>query len=307
MVAADSCRSRQFRMTSRRLKALCCELDVPVPSLGHWRKNPERQERDKHPLPQGRLGNERIWVPSFTRAPWLGQTRRRWPMRAARMTACGERLRLWRRPVRTDAASLLLSEKVVASVAVTDDNVPRALSILHALCNAAEGAGYSISTRSTPAALVVAGVQVPFGLIENQRGLELVLGDNIGEGQRLWTDMATEPLEDRAPDIMAAARIHAEAIGRRDQAIADRTASRRTEELERSLFGKRLTFLMESADRLVEADKVQRLADHLRSTDDGSSLRCPKSCAGPDAYVVQLRARCSAVNVDREAGDWRIW
>ena len=54
----------------------------------------------------------------------------------------------------------------VASVAVRPHNVPRALTILDALCEAAEDAGLSISAKSVPAVLVVAAVQVPFALIE---------------------------------------------------------------------------------------------------------------------------------------------
>jgi hypothetical protein len=195
----------------------------------------------------------------------------------------------------------------IASVAVRPRNVPRALAILDALFEAAEDAGLSISEKSVPAVLVVAGVQVPFTLIENQRGLELVVGEGIGEGQRLWADTATERLEDRAADIVADTRLHAQAIEAHERRIADRNASRRAEELDRLQFSKRLTFVTEHADRLVEADRVQRLADHLRATDDGSSLRLPDILRWADDYVVQLRERCSAVNLDREAGDWRIW
>jgi hypothetical protein len=189
----------------------------------------------------------------------------------------------------------------IASVAVRPHNVPRALAILDALCEAAEDAGLSISAKSVPAVLVVAGVQVPFSLIENQRGLELVVGEGIGEGQRLWADKATERLEDRVTDIVADARLHAQAIEAHERRIADRNASRRAEEVDRLPFSKRLTFLTEHADRLVEADKVHRLAEHLRATDDGSALRLSEILRWADGYVAQLRERCAAASVDREA------
>ncbi|MPZ29763.1 MAG: hypothetical protein GEV13_01990 [Rhodospirillales bacterium] len=80
---------------------------------------------------------------------------------------------------------------------------------------------------------------------------------------------AREPLEDRISDIVAATRVHAQAIEAREQRIAERTASRRAEELERAQSSKRLTFLTEHADRLVEAEKLDRLLTHLRQTDDG--------------------------------------
>lgn len=150
-------------------------------------------------------------------------------------------------------------------------------------------------------------MQIPFSLTEDQRGLLLILGDDIGEGQRLWRDKAAEPLDDRVTDIVAAARLHAHAIETRKQRIADRNASRRAEELERSQFSKRPMFLTEHVDRLVEADRMQRLAEHLRATDDGSSLRLPEILRWADAYVAQLRERCSAANVDQEAREWRIW
>jgi hypothetical protein len=185
--------------------------------------------------------------------------------------------------------------------------VGRALRILDALCHAADEAGCSISSISTPAALVVAGVQVPFALIEIQRGVMMVLGQGTGGGQRLWQDKASEQLEDRVADMVGSARLQAQAIEARDRRIADRTAARRAEGLEQAHFSKRLTFITEHADRLVEADKVQRLVEHLRATDDGSSLRLPDILRWADAYVEQLRERCSAANLNREAGDWRIW
>ena len=133
------------------------------------------------------------------------------------------------------------------------------------------------------------------------------MGEGIGEGQRLWADKATERLEDRVTDIVADARLHAQAIEAHERRIADRNASRRAEEVDRLQFSKRLTFMTEHADRLVEADKAQRLAEHLRATDDGSSLRLPAILRWLDTHTAQLRERCSAVNVDREDGVLSIW
>ncbi|MBL6652808.1 MAG: hypothetical protein ISP49_14515 [Reyranella sp.] len=108
-----------------------------------------------------------------------------------------------------------------------------ALAFLNALFEAAEDAGLSVTRASIPTALVVAGVQVPFSLIENKRSLTLVLGDNVGDAQRLWADTTAAALEDQVTDILAAARWHAQAIETRDRAIADRVTSRLAEEVER--------------------------------------------------------------------------
>jgi hypothetical protein len=297
----------ELGMTSERLKRSCRECEVPLPSLGHWRKSPERRERDTVPLPQakpGKLSVARSARHPAHRAP-AGVT--------ARTDNHGQHECTRRTAEALDKASPYRRGKLavmgagIASVAVSPHNVPRALATLNALFEAAEGAGLAVTTKSIPTALVVSDVQVPFSLIDNQRGLTLILGDNIGDGQRLWVDKTSRALEDQVTDIVAAARLHAQAIEARDQRIADRNASCRAEGLERTQFSKRLTFMTEHADRLVEADKAQRLVEHLRATDDGSSLRMPEILRWLDTYTAQLRERCSAVNVDREAGEWSIW
>jgi hypothetical protein len=273
----------RFRITSKRMKMLSRELDVPVPSLGHWRKSPERRERDRVPLPPAKLGKDRIWVTRSARhlvhrPPVDVQPL---PSDVHRQHECTRRTAEALEKTRPDKrGKLAVIGAGIASVAVHPPQVPRAIAILNALLEAAEDAGLSITTKSIPTALVVAGVQVPFSLTADQRGLLLILGEEIGEGQRLWRDKAAEPLDEQVTDIVAAARLHAQAIEAHERRIADRNASRRAEELDRLQFSKRLTFVTEHADRLVEADKVQRLADHLRATDDGSSRRLPESCAG---------------------------
>ncbi|MPZ34886.1 MAG: hypothetical protein GEV13_28540 [Rhodospirillales bacterium] len=297
----------ELRLTSMRLKRLCREYDVPLPSLGHWRKSSQRRERDTVPLPPAKPG--KIWVTRSARHP-----ANRSPAAVTRPTDDQHQHECTRRTADALEKStpdrrgkLAVIGAGIASVAVRPQNVPRALAILDALFEAADDAGLSVTTQSIPTALVVAGVQVPFSAIEDQRGLLLLLGDDIGPGQRLWRDRSGEPLEERISDIVAATRVHAQAIEAREQRIAERTSSRRAEELERAQFSKRLAFLTEHTDRLVEAEKLDRLLTHLRQTDDASLPRLPAILAWADDYVATLRQRCSASEVDREAGEWGAW
>lgn len=299
----------ELGMTSARLKRLCREREVPLPSLGHWRKSPERRERDLIPLPKVDPSKETF---SITRSRWQpirqvsalepspgGPTLRH---ECARRTAAE-----LERSTPDKRGKLVSIGPGIASVAIRPHNVPRALSFLDALFEAVDDAGMSITRQSIPTALVVAGVQVPFSLTEDQRGLLLVLGDDVGDGQRHWRDGVGALLEDKVADIVGSTRLHAQAIEGRDQRIAIRNAERRSEEVDRAQFSKRLAFLTEHADRLVEADRMQRLAEHLRTTDDGSSARLPDILQWADEYVAQLRDRCSAASVDHEAGEWGIW
>ena len=299
-----------FRMTSVRLKRLCREHDVPVPSLGHWRKSRTRRERDTVPLPPAKVGQDRVWVTRLRRLPALRAPvavtttapNGRWQHECTKRTADA-----LGKGAPDRRGKLTAIGAGIASVVVRPQNVARALAILDALLEAAEDAGLSVTTQSIPAALVVAGVQVPFSLIDNQRGLVLVLGDNVGAGQRLWADRWEERLEDRVLDIVAAARLHAKAIEARASRIDQRNAAYRAAESERMLRSKRLTLLREHADMLEEAARMERLAARLRETDSGSLPRLPAILAFTETYVKELRENCSADAFDRAAGEWGAW
>jgi DNA invertase Pin-like site-specific DNA recombinase len=56
-----------FPMSHLALKRLCERHQIPLPPLGHWLKNAERQRQDRLPLPNGHLGQQRIWVRRFLR------------------------------------------------------------------------------------------------------------------------------------------------------------------------------------------------------------------------------------------------
>jgi hypothetical protein len=70
---------------------------------------------------------------------------------------------------------------------------------------------------------------------------------------------------------------------------------------------KRMTLLAERADDLDQAAKLARLAQHLRTTDDGSSPVLSDILESCDAYIAELRANCGAMAVSRDAAEWRIW
>jgi hypothetical protein len=82
---------------------------------------------------------------------------------------------------------------------------------------------------------------------------------------------------------------------------------RRSEESERMQRRKRMAMLMERADDLDQAAKLARLAAHLRVTDDGSSPMLPDIVKWCDDYIAELRERCGASAVSRDASEWRAW
>jgi hypothetical protein len=149
--------------------------------------------------------------------------------------------------------------------------LPRSLQVLDLLLLAAEAAGYSVSSTAGPATLVVEGERVPFSIVEEigrnapvpTGRLTIVLGEMYSGGQRLWRDRAFYPVESRIADIVAEARLHAKVIGDRRERREESIEVRRTDNLDRMQRRKRITFLMERADDLDQADKVSRLVEHM--------------------------------------------
>ena len=82
---------------------------------------------------------------------------------------------------------------------------------------------------------------------------------------------------------------------------------RRAEGLEGMQRRKRVTLLTERADELDQAAKLARLVDHLHETDDGSSPVLPNILKWCDAYIAELREKCGAFAVSRDAADWQAW
>ena len=172
-----------------------------------------------------------------------------------------------------------------------------------------------MSSTAGPATLVVEGERVPFSIVEEigrnapapTGRLTIVLGEMYSGGQRLWTDRPFYPVESRIADLVTEARVHAKAIRDRHERREESIDVRRTDNLDRMQRRKRITFLMERADDLDQADKVSRLIEHMRNTDDGSSPRLAEILKWADGYVGELREASSAAAVDRGAADWGIW
>ena len=100
---------------------------------------------------------------------------------------------------------------------------------------------------------------------------------------------------------------HAKALGERRKRRQEGLEVRRADEFERMQRRNRITFLMERADDLDQADKVSRLLEHIRNTDDGSSPRLVEILKWTDGYVAELREASSATAIDRGADEWGIW
>jgi hypothetical protein len=311
-------------MSHLALKRLCQRHQIPLPPLGHWLKSADRQ-RDRLPLPNAHLGQQRIWVRRFLRrrAPNHGVLAMKAPPTAKATDdsgTLGHECTRWTSAVLTRAVpnrqgAMEANGDGIASIRVSPSMLVRALGVLDLLLLTAEQAGYSVSTTAGPATLVIEGERVPFSIVEEigrksakpSGQLTIVLGEMYSGGQRLWTDKPFYPVESRIADIIPEARVHAKAIGERRERREERMDLRRMEESERMQRRKRMAMLMERADDLDQAAKLARLADHLRGTDDGSSPVLPDILKSCDAYIAELRESSSAVAVSRDAAEWRIW
>jgi hypothetical protein len=271
------------------------------------------------------LGHQRIWVRRFLRrrAPNHRTLATQASPPAEATAEAGEF-----RHERTNRTSAMIDGALLSArgaieaigdgipyIRVSPAMLPRALGVLDLLLLGAEQAGFSISTTDGPATLVVEGERVPFRIFEEigrktsvpSGRLSIVLGEMYSGGQRLWTDKPFHPVESRIADLVTEARVHAKAIRHRRERREESIDLRRMDNFDRMQRRKRISFLIERADDLDQADKVSRLIEHLCNTGDDSSPRLAEILKWADGYVAELREASSAAAVDRGAADWGIW
>ena len=129
-----------------------------------------------------------------------------------------------------------------------------------------------------------------------------------------WADGASHPVEGRVDEVAAAAVSHAQAITVRHQRIEARTAERRETEqqlrqrdTETDLQSRRIAFIKRYAAMLEEAERFDRVVRHIRETNDYPSIKMHEFLTWSEAYISDLRQRCSAPAVDDELAEIDRW
>ena len=129
-----------------------------------------------------------------------------------------------------------------------------------------------------------------------------------------WADGASHPVEGRVDEVAAAAVSHAQAITVRHQRIEARTAERRETEqqlqqrdTETDLQSRRIAFIKRYAAMLEEAERFDRVLRHIRETNDYPSNKMLEFLKWAEAYISDLRQRCSAPAVDDELAESELW
>jgi hypothetical protein len=354
-------------MSHANLKELCLEHQVPIPSLGHWRKSPARQAADKVPLPLT-MGEQRIWIRRvLQRRPTGPRLREQTNANLSSESLPSENVAHWHACTkRTKSAlaqatpdrrwvALEVQGAGVASIKVAPETVPRALGVLDGLIRAVERRGHSIAMQTSPAAmLAINGAFVPvkifekfvridepadaaelkrrhvyertypkfFRMMDLEGGwtlrptgeLTIILSNGYERLPSRWADSALQRVESRVDDVAAAAVVHAQAITARRQRIEARTAERRETEqqlrqrdTETDLQSRRIAFVKRYAAMLEEAERFDRVVRHIRETNDYPSIKMHEFLTWSEAYISDLRQRCSAPAVDDELAEIDRW
>jgi hypothetical protein len=145
--------------------------------------------------------------------------------------------------------------------------------------------------------------------------LTIILSNGYEHGlPSRWADSVSHPVESRIDEVAAAAVAHAEAITARRQQIEARTAERRETEqrlqqrdTETDLQSRRVAFFKERAAMLAEAERLDRVLQHIRETNDYPSIKMHEFLKWAEAYIGDLRQRCSAPAVDDELAESELW
>ena len=140
---------------------------IPVPPPGYWAKPPPAREKARAPLPEAKIGGERIWVRRFL------QRKRPAPPATVLMKdknlwhPCTQRTEQALKKATPDKRGALIATGIgVASVSVPPETVSRALAILDGLITAIEKRGYRVPPQSSPATFFIDGAHVPFAILE---------------------------------------------------------------------------------------------------------------------------------------------
>ena len=145
--------------------------------------------------------------------------------------------------------------------------------------------------------------------------LTIILSDGNLHGLPCrWADGVSHPVESRVDEVAAAAVAHAQALKTIRERIEQRTAGRRETEqqirqrdTEADLQSRRAAFLKERAGMLEEAERLDRFLRHVRQTNDYPSIKMHEFLKWADAYVSELRQRCSAPAIDDELAEGDLW
>jgi hypothetical protein len=129
-----------------------------------------------------------------------------------------------------------------------------------------------------------------------------------------WADGASHPVEGRVDEVAVAAVSHAQAITVRHQRVEARTAERRETEqqlqqrdTETDLQGRRVAFFKRYAAMLEEAERFDRVLQHIGETNDYPSINMLEFLKWAEAYITDLRQRCNAAAVDDELAESELW
>jgi hypothetical protein len=129
-----------------------------------------------------------------------------------------------------------------------------------------------------------------------------------------WADGVSHSVESRLNEVAEAAIVHAQTINEIRERIQRRTAARGESEEQRQRVepeedqeGKRVAFFRHRAAEWAEAERLERLVQHVRRTDDYQTARMFEFLKWSDAYVAGLREKCSALTIDSDLADNGLW